>query len=104
MGISSNDYEKLLDEKYNQAQGQYDDLYGNVIITPLQREVLIDLIANLGLEFAGLDSAIYEYIQEGNDYGVFNELKRLEPYYANKQRHSYHVNMWGAKSQGKYKF
>ena len=104
IGIPSHHYEKLLDEKYNQAQGQYDDLYGNVIITPLQREVLIDLIANLGLEFAGLDSAIYEYIQEGNDYGVFNELKRLEPYYANKQRHSYHVNMWGAKSQGKYKF
>tara|TARA_B100000131_G_scaffold323196_1_gene380442 strand:- start:4048 stop:7698 length:3651 start_codon:yes stop_codon:yes gene_type:complete len=104
IGIPVHHYDQLLDEKYDLATTQYDDLYGDVIITPLQREVMVDLIANLGLEHAGLDSPIYNYIQEGNTYGVYNELKRLEPFYVNKARHAYHVNMWGATSKGKYNF
>ena len=104
MGIPVGDYDKLLDIKYEEAEEVYNDLYDDVIITPLQREILVDMIANVGLEFVGMESRIYKYIKEGNHFGVFNEIKRLQPFYVNKSRHAYHVNMWGTKSRGTYNF
>ena len=104
LGIPVHHYDQLLDEKYDQAVMFYDDLYNDVILSPLQRSVIVDMIATLGPESAGLDSEIYDLIHQGDYYGVFMELKRLEPFYANKARHSYHVNWWAANSAGDYKY
>ena len=98
MGITKDDYGKLIDKKYKEAELMYKDNYDDVIITPFQKEILIDMIASIGIRFVQHGTPIYDAIHSNNHYQVYNELQALAPFYTNKSRHAWHVNMWATQS------
>ena len=98
MGITKDDYGKLVDKKYKESERMYKENYNDVIITAFQKEILIDMIASIGIRFVQHGTPIYDAIHSNNHYQVYNELQALAPFYVNKSRHAWHVNMWATQS------
>jgi hypothetical protein len=95
IGIDRNTYEQLGVYKYKTATSAYEEIYDEVILTPRQRNVLIDIIASVGVDLVGPESDIYRYIQNGNMPMVYTEIQRMKPYYNNTKRHTAHLRNWG---------
>jgi len=94
MGINRDTYEQLGVYKYKLATKAYEEIYDEVILTPRNRNVLIDIIASVGIDLVGPNSKIYKYIYEGNMNMAKQEISKLKDYYNNKKRHSHHLIKW----------
>jgi hypothetical protein len=95
MGINRDTYEQLGVYKYKTATSAYEEIYDEVVLTPRHRNVLIDIIASVGVDLVGPESNIYKYIEAGNIKMVYNEINKLKPYYNNTKRHTAHLRNWG---------
>lgn len=95
MGIDRDTYEQLGVYKYKTATAAYEEIYDEVLLSPRHRNVLIDIIASVGVDLVGPNSNIYKYIHAGNMNLVYNELINLKEFYNNKKRHTAHLSNWG---------
>ena len=95
MGINRDTYEQLGVYKYKTATAAYEEIYDEVVLTPRHRNVLIDIIASVGIDLVGPESNIYKYIQDGNMRMIYNEIGKLKPYYNNTKRFTAHLRNWG---------
>ena len=73
----------------------HEEIYDEFILTPRHRNVLIDIIASVGIDLVGPNSNIFKYISEGNMRMVYNEIQKIKPYYNNTKRHTAHLRNWG---------
>ena len=95
IGIDRDTYEQLGVYKYKTATNAYEEIYDEFILTPRHRNVLIDIIASVGIDLVGPNSNIFKYISEGNMRMVYNEIQKIKPYYNNTKRHTAHLRNWG---------